>query len=128
LLVSRLPFDGSEPVKQLPKIGWHIHGAWKQFLSVFKPEWGLSDYPIRIWHQRPDARDAASRLKFIPWVADVWRWPAIAGKGDTKQEALDDRRESFEKFVATGEPLPRPGVRRARLVDIFDRVQASRGR
>lgn len=34
----------------------------------------------------------------------------MSGKGSTRQEALDDIRENFERFIATKQPLPRPGT------------------
>jgi hypothetical protein len=105
-----LPLGGRERLKLLQNIPWQIRGAWKRFTSVFKREWTLGDYPVRVQHQEPDGREAGSRLKRIPWYASVWNWSAMSGSGDTKEEALSRLRERFAEFVATGEPLPRPGV------------------
>ena len=38
-------------------------------------------------------------------------WPAMSGNGDRRQEALENIRKSFDRFVATKERLPRPGTR-----------------
>lgn len=100
----------AEPVRQLRNIRWHINAAWKRVASLFKREWTLNDYPVRIRCQKPDERETVPQLKFVPWFADVWNWHAMSGSGDTKEEAIGRLRERFAEFVATGERLPRPGV------------------
>jgi hypothetical protein len=92
------------------RIAWKAQAAWMRLLSFFKDEWTINDYPIRVRFQRPAERAGTSRRKLIPWVADVVNWPAMSGKGSTRQEALDDIRSQFERFIATKQPLPRPGT------------------
>ncbi|MFZ3378493.1 MAG: hypothetical protein WA211_02995 [Candidatus Acidiferrales bacterium] len=84
--------------------------AWMWLASFFKAEWALEDYPIRVRFQKPAEPVKASRLKLIPWIADVVNWPAMSGNGSTKQEALNNIREKFERFRATKQLLPRPGT------------------
>ena len=92
------------------KIAWQAQAVWKRLASIFKDEWTIDDYPIRVRFQQPTEPVSSFRLQLIPWIADVVNWPAMSGKGNTKQEALNDMRENFERFIATKEPLPRPGT------------------
>jgi len=92
------------------RIAWKTHAAWMRLVSFFKDEWTIDDYPIRVRFQRPTDRVDTPRRKLIPWFADVVNWPAMSGKGNTRQEALDDIRGQFDRFIATKQPLPRPGT------------------
>jgi hypothetical protein len=92
------------------RIAWQAQAAWMRLLSFFKSEWTINDYPIRVRFQRPTGRADTPRRKLIPWFADVVNWPAMSAKGSTRQEALDDLRGQFERFIATKKPLPRPGT------------------
>ena len=83
---------------------------WTRLVSFFKDEWTIDDYPVRVRSQHPTESVNASRLKLIPWVADVVNWPAMSGTGNTRQEALEDIRKKFEQFIATKQHLPRPGT------------------
>jgi hypothetical protein len=82
-----------------------------RFASIFKDEWTIDDYPIRVRFQPPTEPASSSRRRLIPWIADVVNWPAMSGNGDRRQEALENIRKSFDRFVATKERLPRPGTR-----------------
>jgi hypothetical protein len=92
------------------EIAWQAQAVWKRLASTFKHEWTIDDYPVRVRSQQPTEPVSSSRLKLTPWIADVVNWPAMSGKGNTKPEALKDMRENFERFIATNEPLPRPGT------------------
>ena len=97
-------------MRKVRKIAWQAQAAWKRLASIFKDKWSIDDYPIRVRFQQPTGLTNASRLKLIPWIADVVNWPAMSGKGNTRQEAVDDIRKNFERFIATKRPLPRPGA------------------
>lgn len=96
--------------RKIRKIAWQCQAAWKWLASFFKAEWALEDYPIRIRFQQPTEPVKESRLKLMPWIADAVNWPAMSGSGDTKQEALNDIREKFERFIVRKRLLPRPGT------------------
>ena len=81
-----------------------------RLVSYFKDEWTINDYPMRVRFQRPTERVDTPRRKLIPWFADVVNWPAMSGSGNTRQEALEDIRGKFERFIATKQPLPRPAT------------------
>jgi hypothetical protein len=97
-------------MRKVRQIAWQAQAAWKRLASIFKDKWSIDDYPIRVRFQQPTGPVNASRLKLIPSIADVVNWPAMSGKGSTRQEALDDIRKNFERFIATKRPLPRPGA------------------
>ena len=78
--------------------------------DVYKRQ-ALDDYPIRIWFQPVTEPSRPSRWKQFPWTASVINWTAISGSGNTKQEAIEELRLSFERFKATKQPLPRPGTK-----------------
>jgi hypothetical protein len=68
-------------------------------------------YPIRVRFQQPAEPLNESRLKLIPWIADVVNWPAMSGNGNTRREALEAVRNNFDRFKATKPNLPRPGTK-----------------
>ncbi|HET6932324.1 MAG TPA: hypothetical protein VFI45_18495 [Candidatus Acidoferrum sp.] len=78
--------------------------------SFGKTDWGFDDYPIRIRYQADPDPVKASRLKLIPYSANVVNWPGPLGAGDTKEEALADLQKNFENYKANGRKLPRPGT------------------
>jgi len=78
---------------------------------MFKDEWTIDDYPIRVRFQKPTEPTSPSRQTLIPWIADVVNWPAMSGNGNTRQEALENIRKSFDRFVDTKQRLPRPGTK-----------------
>jgi len=81
------------------------------FASVFKREWAIDDYPVRLRFQPVPEPSQASRLKPIPWTASVINWPAMSGHGNTKQEALAELRRRFEQIKLREKKLPRPGIK-----------------
>jgi hypothetical protein len=97
-------------MRRVRRIAWKTQAGWMRLVSFFKEEWTINDHPIRVRFQRPTERMDTARRKLIPWIADVVNWPAMSGKGSTRQEALDDMRGQFERFIATRQPLPRPGI------------------
>jgi hypothetical protein len=98
-------------MRKVQKVAWQAQAAWMRFASMFKHEWTIDDYPIRVRFQKPIDRTTPSREKLIPWIADVVYWPAMSGHGNTRQEALEDVRKSFDRFLATKQRLPRPGTK-----------------
>jgi len=98
-------------MRKVQKVARQAHAVWMRFASMFKDEWTIDDYPIRVRFQQPNEPASASRLKLIPWIADVVNWPAISGNGNTRLEALQNIRKSFDRFVATKQRLPRPGTK-----------------
>lgn len=95
---------------KVQKVAWQAQAMWMRFASMFKDEWTIDDYPIRVRFQQPTEPASASRLRLIPWIADVVNWTAISGNGDSRQEALENICKSFERFVATKQRLSRPGT------------------
>jgi hypothetical protein len=78
---------------------------------MFKDEWKMDDYPIRLSCQSIAEPLRKSRLKQLPWTASVINWSGMAGSANSKQEALAELRKNFERFKATKPNLPRPGTK-----------------
>jgi hypothetical protein len=97
-----------DKVRQFASQGYAL---WKGVASIFKQVWTIDDYPIRVRFQRPSELPNESRLKLIPWIADVVNWPAMSGHGNTRKEALEAIRKNFDRFKATKASLPRPGTK-----------------
>jgi len=95
---------------KVQQFAWQAQALWMRFSSMFKDEWTIDDYPIRVRFQQRTETASSSRRRLIPWIADVVNWPAISGNGDSRQEALENIRKSFDRFVATKQRLPRPGT------------------
>jgi hypothetical protein len=85
--------------------------AQKYILSFLKkPEtWRLEDYPVRAYQQAVAKHSGPVRLKPWIWVSEIVGW-SISGGGDTKQEAIENLRKTFESNRATDPKLPRPGT------------------
>ena len=92
-------------------VPWRIRAAWAFAVSVFKRDWTLDDYPVRVGFRPLVELAPGSRFKPHPWRALVFNWPAMFGSGVTKNEALEELRRNFEQFKASNESLPRPGVK-----------------
>jgi hypothetical protein len=88
--------------------------GWKMFLSFFKREWKLSDYPLRLREHDIASNAAAGRLKQHRYSASIVNWWVITGTGDTKEDASRDLEKAFENAklqkVAANKSLPRPGM------------------
>jgi len=79
--------------------------------SVFKHEWTIDDYPIRVWRLPATQSSGKSRLKPLEWTAQIFNWPGISGSANSKVEALEELRKNFDRFRATKPNLPRPGTK-----------------
>ena len=88
--------------------------SWKRYLSVWKRNWKLRDYPVVVRELKPNPIYDGTPRKQLRYVASIVNWGLAAG-GDSKKEA----REALERVFATVEaerakerrPLPRPGTR-----------------
>jgi hypothetical protein len=98
-------------VDRVQEIASQGRALWKRLTSIFKHDWTVDDYPIRVRFQRPSEPSNESRRKLIPWVADIINWPAVSGHGNTKREALEAVRKNFDQIKATKPNLPRPGTK-----------------
>ena len=91
-----------------------IRAWWKWFLSLFKHDWKLSDYPISVREHEIDPSYVGTRLKQQRYTAQIVNWWVISGGGDTKIEALQELQKSFARVkaekVKDGKKLPRPGT------------------
>src|SRR5947207_4941381 len=91
-----------------------IRAWWKWFLSLFKRDWNLSDYPISVREHEIDPSYVGTRLKQHRYTAQIVNWWVISGGGDTKTEALQELQKSFARAMAEktkdGKKLPRPGT------------------
>ena len=91
-----------------------IRAWWKWFLSLFKRDWKLSDYPISVREHEIDPSHVGTRLKQHRYTAQIVNWWVISGCGDTKIEALQELQKSFATVkaekVKDGKRLPRPGT------------------
>jgi hypothetical protein len=98
-------------VAKLTKIALQARAVWMLFVSLFKDEWTIDDYPIRTSFQPASESSQASRLKPIPWTASVINWPSMSGNGNTRNEALETLRKNFDQFKIDRKELPRPGTK-----------------
>jgi hypothetical protein len=91
-----------------------IRACWKWFLSLFKRDWELSDYPISVRKHEIDPSYVGSRLKQQRYTAQIVNWWVISGGGDTTAAALQELRQMFARIKAEkakdGKKLPRPGT------------------
>jgi hypothetical protein len=98
-------------VSYLRNIAWQARAIWTRLTSVFKREWTIDDYPIRVWRLPATEPSGKSRLKPLQWTAQVFNWPGISGSANSKVEALEELRKNFDRFKATKPNLPRPGTK-----------------
>jgi hypothetical protein len=91
-----------------------ISALRKWFLSLFKRDWKLSDYPISVREDEMDPSHVGTRLKQHRYTAHIVNWWAISGGGDSKTEALQELEKFFARVKAEkakdGKKLPRPGT------------------
>jgi hypothetical protein len=78
---------------------------------VFKREWTLGDYPIRVWRLPATEPSGKSRLKPLQWTAQVFNWPGMSGSANSRVEAFEELRKNFDRFKAMKPNLPRPGTK-----------------
>jgi hypothetical protein len=98
-------------VQNFNNIVWHARAAWALVASVFKHEWTLDDYPTRVWFRPITEPSHKSRLKPLPWTADVINWPGMSSSANSRQEAVAELRKKFDRFKTTKPSLPRPGTK-----------------
>jgi|SRR5438876_7907584 len=78
---------------------------------MFKHEWTMEDYPIRVWLQPVTEPSDKSRLQPLRWTASVINWPGMSGSANSRLGALEELRKNFDRFKATKPGLPRPGTK-----------------
>jgi hypothetical protein len=78
---------------------------------MFKQEWGIDDYPIRVSFQSTTKPLHNSRLKPLSWTASIINWSGMAGSANSRVEALEELRKNFDKYKSTKQSLPRPGTK-----------------
>ena len=84
----------------------------KYLASFWKAEWSLADYPIRVREfTDPPPLPPNSHLTPVRWNAQIEGWATVQGHGETRDEALANLAELFQRRVASGKPLPRPGTK-----------------
>jgi hypothetical protein len=87
---------------------------WKYCLSFRKRDWSLDDYPVRIRKNQPLDLDLGARFKAEPYLAQVMKWWALSGGGDTPQQAKAALADAFNsakaELLQRGRLLPRPGT------------------
>jgi hypothetical protein len=98
-------------VPNLANIAWRARAVWTLFTSIFKREWTIDDYPIRVWHLSASEPSGKSRLQPLQWTAGVFNWPGMSGSANSRLEALKELRKNFDRFKATKPNLPRPGTK-----------------
>ena len=98
----------------MTKTEQHIRAWWKCFLSLFKRDWNLSDYPITVRKHEINPDYVGTRLKQHRYSAQIVNWLAVIGNGDTEEEALQDLQKHFSVTKAErgkrGTKLSRPGA------------------
>ena len=91
-----------------------IRAEWKWFLSLFKTDWEVTDYPIAIRENEIDPCHVGSRLKQHRYSAQIVNWWVVNGVGDTKAEALQELGKMFVNMkterAKDRKQLPRPGA------------------
>ena len=83
-----------------------IHAFTKWFLSFFKKEWDLTDYPLRFRFQKDSKNDNETP----PYIVQIINWWMMVGCGNSKEEAFEDLRKSWLDYKKTNDKLPRPGT------------------
>jgi hypothetical protein len=78
---------------------------------MFKQEWGIDDYPIRVSFQSTTKPLYKSRVKPLSWTASVINWSGMAGSTNSRVEALEELRKNFDRYKSTKQSLPRPGTK-----------------
>lgn len=98
-------------VLNLRNIVWQARAVWALLASMFKHEWTIDDYPIRVWSPPVTESSQKSRLKPFQWTASVINWPGMSGSANSRPEALEELRKNFDRFKATKPTQPRPGTK-----------------
>jgi hypothetical protein len=90
---------------------WQTRALWALIASMFKREWTLDDYPIRMWFQPAPEPSHESRLQLLPWTASIINWPGMSASANSRQGALEELRKNFDRRKAANPKLPRPGTK-----------------
>lgn len=88
------------------------YAIWKYILSFRRARrnWTLDDYPLRVTHH--DFGTAPREGQPLPWMVTIVNWFQMLGAGGSLSEARTQLDERFAEYVASGQPLPRPGTGR----------------
>ena len=95
----------------LREITFQARAAWKRFVSTFKTEWTIEDYPINVRAHSVSDSSLRSRQRPHPWTATIINWPGMSAGGNSRSEALGELRKGFDRFKAAKKQLPRPGTK-----------------
>lgn len=95
----------------LRNIAWQAQAVWTLVASMFKHEWTIDDYPVRVWRLPVTEPSHKSRLQPLQWTARVINWPGMSGNANSRLEALEELRKNFDRHKATKPNLPRPGTK-----------------
>lgn len=88
-----------------------LRRGWKYASSFFAKNWSLSSYPVLLNESRQSwALPPNSHLKPVKWTARVDGWPTMRAHGETRDEALANLAQAFQRRISSGKSLPRPGV------------------
>jgi len=101
------------PLTRTTRFKNQIAAFWKRCLSFSKNDWELSDYPIAIREQKIDPALSSPRFTQHRYSAYIVNW-AVAGGGDTPEEAMSDLENRFQSVKSEWKrqerPLLRPGM------------------
>jgi hypothetical protein len=78
--------------------------------SFGKTDWSLDHYPIDVFEWPPSQESETGRWKPFTWTAQIINWENIRGDGYSREEAMADLADAFQKYKATHDCLPRPGL------------------
>lgn len=70
----------------------------------------MEDYPLRVTHH--EVAGGWSKHRPRPWTVAIINWFQMRGDGESTSAARDDLAQRFTEYVASGQPLPRPGTGR----------------
>jgi hypothetical protein len=97
-----------------------MKALYKRLVSFLKSDWNLEDYPLRYREQMiENFRDPKD---FKKWNVQIINWWVMGGLGNTKSEAYQGLKESFEKYK-NEKKLPRPGCKVPIEFAPFDKVE-----
>jgi hypothetical protein len=93
------------------ELAWQARAFWTSLDSVFKREWTLDDYAIRVSFLPNIESSHNSRLKPFQWTARIINWPTMSGSANSRAEALAELQKNFDRYKSTRPHLPRPGTK-----------------
>ena len=95
----------------------------KHFLSFFKQNWQLKDYPISFCRPNPD-NVKRGLVDGNSWIASIDGWVAMVGMANTKENAVIELEKCFINYVNSGSKLPRPGTKKELKFASTDGIEA----